>query len=104
MEYADWCASGHNRLQATVRPVQPRLAILSPRDKAVFFLDDNLPAAQQQVEFKINIPGGASWKLNGKPLSAPPNGCFLWQLQAGEWTLEVSNAEATVSCKFMVKR
>jgi len=102
-EYAGWCASGHNRLQATIRPDLSRLAILSPRDKAVFLLDENLPASQQQVEFQINVPEGATWKLNGNPLPAPQNGHLLWQLQEGEWMLEVSNAAASVTSKFIVQ-
>ena len=91
-------------MQATIRPDLSRLSILSPRNKAVFFLDENLPDSQQQVEFQINIPEGTVWKLNGKPLPVPQNGRLLWQLQVGEWTLEVSNAAALVSCKFIVKR
>ena len=103
MEYAGWCASGHNRWQATVRPHFAQLAILSPRDKAVFLMDENLPVSQQQVEFRINIPEGATWKLNGKPLSAPNNGRLLWQIQPGEWSLEVSNQAAQVTSKFVVE-
>lgn len=103
VEYAGWCASGHNRLQATVRPDPSRLAILSPRDKATFLVDDNLPRTQQQVEFRINLPEGAIWKLNGKELPSPENGRMLWPLQPGEWTLEVSNSETQVSSKFVVQ-
>ena len=104
MEYAGWCSSGNNRLQATIRPDLSRLAILSPRNKAVFYLDENLPASQQQVEFQINIPEGATWKLNGNPLSAPLTGRLLWQLQAGEWILEVTNTATRATSKFVVKR
>ena len=102
-EYAGWCASMDNRLRATLRPQAMKLAILAPRDGAVFVLDDGLPAAQQQMEFQANLPQGVTWKVNGQPLIPSQNGRALWKLRPGHWTLEATNRTATASGRFEVR-
>ena len=104
LEYAGWCASGENALRATVRVDPAKLAILSPREKAVFSISRDLPPAQQQLEMRVNIPEGTVWKLNGASLPSPRDGRLLWTLQPGEWTLEVSNAATRQERHFRVTR
>jgi len=104
MDYAGWCASADNNLRATVRPDLSKLTILSPRDHAVFLLDNDLPATQQQLELRVNIPDGTIWKLNGESITSPSNGRLLWQLQEGDWILEVSNTSAHETRTFTVRK
>ena len=104
LEYANWCASPENTLHAAIRPDLSKLTILNPREGAVLLFNPDLPATQQQLEMRVNLPEGASWKLNGQLLTAPVNGRLLWQLQAGDWVLEVSNGSANQLRHFSVKR
>jgi penicillin-binding protein 1C len=90
-EYAGWCASPENSAGARVRNSPGELRILVPRDGAVYVLDHGLPAAQQQVEFYATQREGVVWTINGQPLCPDVRGRILWQLQRGEWTLEVTN-------------
>jgi penicillin-binding protein 1C len=103
-EYAGWCASGDNYLKATVQPGRESLAILTPRDGAVFQLDQTLLPSQQQMELQASIAGGTTWSINGKPLAAVPDGRMLWQLQEGEWTLVATNGSASVTSRFSVRK
>ncbi|MDD5348671.1 MAG: transglycosylase domain-containing protein [Chthoniobacteraceae bacterium] len=103
-EYTGWCASPENTLHATIQPDLSKLTILNPREGAVFLLNADLPASQQQLEMRVNLPEGAAWKLNGKPLAAPANGRLLWQLQEGAWVLEVGNSSANQLRHFSVKK
>lgn len=103
-EYAGWCDSGDNILGATVRPEKEDLAILNPRDGAVFKLDTGIPLAQQQVEFQANIPDGVTWTMNGAPLAADTTGHVLWQLKEGDWTLEADNGVVRAKSRFSVRK
>jgi membrane carboxypeptidase/penicillin-binding protein PbpC len=51
-EYAAWCASADNHLRATTRPFESELAILAPRDGAVFVIDEALPRAHSNSNFR----------------------------------------------------
>jgi len=101
--FSGWCRSRENHIQASVRNHPEALAILAPRKDAVYLLDPQLPASQQQVEFRVSQPEGARWKLNGEPLLPPEGGRVLWPLLEGQWTLEVSNGATTVTRTFSVK-
>lgn len=103
-EYASWCASVDNRLGATIRPVAENLAILSPRDGALFVLDHSVAITQQQVEFQANGEEGVTWKVNGKAIAPRQDGRVLWQLTEGEWTVEAANTAARVTSKFVVRK
>jgi len=103
-EYAGWCDSGDNTLGATVRPEKEDLAILNPRDGAVFKVDASIPMAQQQMEFQANIPDGVTWSMNGVPLAPGPGGHVLWQLREGDWTLEADNGVVRTRSRFSVRR
>ena len=101
-EYAGWCASADNHLRALPRPDTLKLAILAPRDGAVYVLDRTLPGAQQQMELQANLPEGVAWKINGEPLTPRPDGRVLWALKPGRWTLEVSNRFGAATGHFEV--
>jgi len=103
-EYAAWCASVDNHLGAIIRPIAEKLAILFPRDGAVFVLDPSVSTTQQQVEFQSNGKDGVLWKVNGNPIVPRQDGRVLWQLKEGEWTVEAANTAARVTGKFVVKR
>jgi penicillin-binding protein 1C len=103
-EFSGWCRSRENHLRASVRDQPGSLAILNPRQDAVYLLDPQLPAAQQQVEFRVSQPRGAKLMLNGEALEVPRDGRVLWQLREGQWTLEVSNAGTAVTRHFTVKQ
>lgn len=102
--YAGWCASGDNYLKATIRPDSESLAILTPREGAIFKLDQTVPLEQQQMELQASIANGTMWTINGKPLASCADGRTLWQLREGEWTLEASNGGTTVACRFSVEK
>ncbi len=104
LEYAAWCATGDNVLGAEVRPDPARLAIINPRKEAEYVLDANLPLHQQQVRFQVNLPANVVWHVNGKEMKPGADGCLLWQLQEGAWTLEVSNGVASQARHFRVTR
>jgi penicillin-binding protein 1C len=103
-EYAAWVATPDNHLGATLRPQADELAILSLRDEAVFVLDGNLPATQQQLELQANRPDGVTWKMNGRRLSPATDGRVLWPLAEGRWTLEAAIAGQQTSVNFVVRR
>lgn len=101
-EFAGWCRSRENHLNASVRNQPETLTILSPKKDAVYSLDPQLPETQQQVEFRVNQPRGTTWTLNGDPLPTSAEGRVLWQMKPGQWTLEVSNHATTVTRVFTV--
>ena len=102
-EYAGWCASQDNFLHATLAPSASKLAILAPRDSAVFIMDRVLPLRQQQIEFQANRPEGVHWRINGTPLACRPDGRVLWQLSPGKWTLEAVNSTGKATGRFEVR-
>lgn len=103
-EYAAWCASTDNTIGARVSTSSDTLRILVPRREAVFVLDPELPARQQQVEFQASEKKNIRWSLNQQPLEQGPDGRMLWQLREGEWDLEISNGVSRDTRKFRVVR
>jgi penicillin-binding protein 1C len=103
-EYAAWCASADNHLRAITHPDSSDLAILTPRNGAVFVIDDAIPRSQQQLELRANLDSGITWRINGKPVFPGADGRVAWQLEEGEWTLEAANHHAQTSRKFVVRR
>jgi len=94
-EYAAWCASSQNRLRAEVRA--DKLAVLFPKEGAVFSRNPYLPAAQQMLPLKSSHSGG-EWFLNGKKLRDP-----LIPLEPGEWTISVRSAGEEAVSRFSVE-
>lgn len=94
-EYAAWCASSQNRLRAQVRA--DKLAVLFPKEGAVFSRNPYLPAAQQMLPLKSSRSGG-EWFLNGKKLRDP-----LIPLEPGEWTISVRSAGEEAVSRFSVE-
>lgn len=90
-EYAAWCASSQNRLRAEAR--NEKLAILYPKDGAVFALNSNLPKSQQVLPLQSSDPA-CEWYLNGEKLAKP-----MIPLQPGDWSLTAKDGldEAVVS-------
>lgn len=101
-EYAAWCASVDNTLGARVAASPEALRILVPRKEAVFILDPELPVRQQQVEFQASQRANIRWRLNQEELAPGPDGRVFWQLQEGEWDLEVFNGTSRDMHKFRV--
>lgn len=102
-EYTAWVATPDNRIQATVRPEESSLTILSLREDAVYVLDENLPRAQQQLELQANLATGVSWKMNGAPVPPDKAGRVRWPLQEGRWTVEAATANERAKVSFVVR-
>ncbi|MGB8354914.1 MAG: hypothetical protein WCD79_13545, partial [Chthoniobacteraceae bacterium] len=102
-EYAGWCGTGDNYLGATVRQDGASLAILTPREGAVFNLDGSIPQSQQQLELQASDANGVAWSINGERIAPDGEGRVLWQLKAGDWTLEASNGTQKVVARFSVQ-
>ena len=103
VEYAGWCGTGDNYLGATVRQDGGSLAILTPREGAVFNLDGSIPQRQQQLELQASDPSGVAWSINGERIAPDREGRVLWQLKAGDWRLEARNGTQKVVAKFSVQ-
>ncbi|MBV9657281.1 MAG: transglycosylase domain-containing protein [Verrucomicrobia bacterium] len=110
-EYAAWCRSPQNDLNAVTdpEPEQP-LKILSPADGAAFVLNDELPPGQQMIELTSTAPDPVrvQWTINGRPLdefiplaamttntSSPRADGHrrFWPLARGEWEIEATLPE-----------
>ncbi|MFT5854619.1 MAG: penicillin-binding protein 1C, partial [Verrucomicrobiales bacterium] len=96
--YANWIASKHNHLGASLQPAEDGttpLTILSPSDGLTYVIDRDLPAAQQSVELKaLTEAKNIEWVINGQTHEADH-----WQLQRGKWQVTArteSGAEAEV--------
>ncbi len=94
-EYAAWCAGAQNRLGAQVRT--DKLAVLFPKEGAVFSRNPYLPASQQMLPLKSTRPSG-EWFLNGQKLREP-----LIPLEPGEWTISVRSAGEEAVSRFSVE-
>lgn len=94
-EYAAWCASSQNRLGAQV--VADKLAVLFPKEGAVFARNPHLPATQQMLPLRSTRPGG-EWFLNDRKLDDP-----LVPLEPGEWTVRVRSGGEEAVSRFSVE-
>jgi len=94
-EYAAWCASPHNRLNAIART--RGLNILFPRDGAVFSLNSRLSEDRQRI-FPVSNDPGCRWFLNGRQVEA--GGI---PLSTGTWKLEARSGEETAAVQFTVE-
>jgi hypothetical protein len=103
-EYAAWCASADNVRGARVEENADELRILAPRQEAVYVVDRLLPARQQQLEFRANHRGNTTWRLNRQTLEPNAEGRIFWQLEEGDWTVEVAEGDARRVHRFHVRR
>lgn len=94
-EYAAWCAGPQNRLRAQVR--SDKLAVLFPKEGAVFARNPTLPASQQMLPLRSTRSHG-EWYLNGQKLREP-----LVPLEPGEWTISVRSAGEEAEARFSVE-
>ncbi len=91
-EYAAWCASPQNNLNAVVAASDDAgsaLVIVSPPEHAHYTLDPELPAAQQMLELSANVPHAerVRWTINGSPIPPQADGRTFWPLARGKWTV-----------------
>lgn len=103
-EFAAWCRSSQNGLNAVARSADG-LAITSPPDGANFFVDPNLSPAQQMIELSTNAPNPAAvrWSANGQPLATDPVGRTFWKLARGEWELRAEDGGAIATAHVAVE-
>ncbi len=98
-EYAAWCRSAYNWLDA-VAASGANLTITNPRPDAIYTVDATLPRSQQMVEFVSNADPGVhvDWFVNGRKLEPGPGGREFWPLASGRWDLKaVSESREAVS-------
>ena len=103
-EYASWCRSVQNGINAIARSPDG-LAITSPPDGANFSVDPNLSPTQQMIELATNAPNPAAvrWSANGQPLATDPVGRTFWKLARGEWELRAEDGPATATAHVAVE-
>ena len=103
-EYAAWCRSAENGINAVAR-APDGLAITSPSDGASFSLDPNLSPAQQMIELSTNAPNphAVRWSANGEPVAADRTGRTFWKLARGEWQLRAEDGTATATAHIAVE-
>ena len=102
-EFAAWCRSPHNYLDA-IAVSQATPAITSPKPGAKFEISTALPPSQQMLELAASVERGVEWFVNGKKVSPQTDGRFLWQLQPGEWQVTAVAAGQSTSSSFIVER
>ncbi len=77
------------------------LQILSPQEGDVFLMN---PDGGEKLKLQL---GGVTeepieWLLNGKTLKKETNDSYFWQMQPGEWTLEVKSGTQSDRISFTV--
>jgi penicillin-binding protein 1C len=82
-EYAVWCSSAQNYLEAEVVPDAP-LRIISPVQNATFLLDPDLPGTQQAIQLLAASRSDQflTWTVDGQPVPYR-NGAYFWPLALG---------------------
>ena len=95
-EYAAWCRSAQNALNA-IALSPDGLAITSPLDGANYSVDPNLPPTQQMIELSTNAsnPAAVRWSANGQPVTTDLTGRTFWKLARGTWELRAEDGAAT---------
>jgi penicillin-binding protein 1C len=103
-EYAAWCRSVQNGINAIARSPDG-LAITSPPDGASFSYDPNLPPAQQMIELSTNAPNpqAVRWTANGQPITPDRAGRTYWKLSRGEWDLRAEDGDAIATSHIAVE-
>jgi penicillin-binding protein 1C len=100
VEYATWCSSRDNSIDAMILP-EPR--ITNPRSGAIYKLDPVLPPKQQMIELSGTLGNDVRWYIGGEPVTAQPDGRFFWQLTPGQWTLRATGRNGTAEQTFKVE-
>jgi len=104
-EYAVWCASSHNYLDAIVRQ-DTALRIVKPRPGSTFLIDPFLPSERQHLEFKAVGTQGRplEWRLNGLKLAmTTADTPVSWLLAPGSHRVEVSDGTSVTAATFTVE-
>jgi membrane carboxypeptidase/penicillin-binding protein PbpC len=102
-EFAGWCRSSQNYLDAITAP-DGSLAITNPKADTKFEISDALPPAQQMIELSASLERGVEWFVNGTKIPPQADGRVMWQLQPGEWKVTAIVAGQTASASFIVER
>ena len=101
-EYAVWCRSGQNRLNAKLAEQTP-LHIVSPAANARFLIDPHLARSQQAL--RLAAAGSTAenlvWRVDGDIISASHGEAF-WPRATGRHTASVSNSTGSASLDFTV--
>lgn len=103
-EYAMWCRSSQNFLDAQIRS-DTRLRIVSPHPDATFVIDPHLPPSKQAIALVAVDSSGVDllWCVDGVPLPAETTEPRLWRLVPGRHTVEVTHAGEHATAQFTVK-
>jgi penicillin-binding protein 1C len=102
-EFAEWCRSPQNYLDAITAPDE-KLVITNPKAEVKYEISPALPEAQQMIELAATKSEGVEWFVNGRKIVPQLDGRVLWQLQPGEWTLEASDGGTRVASRFSVEK
>mgnify|MGYP006268797079 CR=1 FL=1 len=80
----------------------PSLKIIFPENDDYFILN---PGESQPLEFKLNLipKQPIEWWLNGKKLATNNSNSIFWDLQPGNWNLQVKMGEITDKISFQVQ-
>ncbi len=102
-EFALWCRSAQNYLQAEVTQDAP-LRIISPAQNATFLLDPDLPRSQQAIRLLATPSSNQSltWTVDGQ--SVPDrNGAYFWPLAVGQHSVQVDTTTESAQASFTVE-
>ncbi|WP_374796012.1 penicillin-binding protein 1C [Aerosakkonema funiforme] len=99
-EYNEWLAM---QTQPNLAPSQ--MKILSPRNGDFFLIYPDRSNVRQRLQFKL--ANGSSqpveWWLNGEKVATQSSNTLFWQLQPGNWTLEIRSKEMSDRVNFQVE-
>ncbi len=78
------------------------LKIAFPKNDDYFLI---YPNESQKLEFQLSTkpPQPVEWQLNGKKLALQSTNSLFWQLQPGEWTLQIKMGDLIDQVNFQVQ-
>lgn len=102
-EYALWCRSAHNYLEAKVGD-DLDLRVVNPLDGAIFLIDPDVPRDRQEISL-LSVGGQRGtirWEVNGRSVEPVESGYF-WQLESGKHEAKVVSGNQTAKVSFIVR-
>ncbi len=99
-EYAAWCSSRDNTVDAAI-VAEPR--IMNPLPNSRYEIDSELPRTQQMIELTATIGNDVHWRVNGRSVLPQRDGRFFWQLAPGQWELQAIGRNGAVQEKITVE-
>ncbi|MBD2181669.1 penicillin-binding protein 1C [Aerosakkonema funiforme] len=99
-EYNEWLAM---QPQPNLAPSQ--LKILSPRNGDFFLIHPDRANTGQRLQFKLANKSSQTveWWLNGQKVATQSSNTLFWELQPGNWTLEIRSGEMSDRVNFQVE-